>query len=100
MIKMAIGSREKTEYAKHQIRAIVRRLPGITQQEILDTILEYKMPGNWYQQKVSRLLWRMILDGNPLEERSEFDARFGRKVLKYYYKDDTQKSRKNSGRRA
>ncbi len=95
-----LGRAQKTDYAKHQIRAVLRRSPGITQQELLDTILEYKMPGNWYQQKVSRLLWRMILDGNPLEERSEFDARFGRKVLKYYYKDDTQKSRKNSGRRA
>lgn len=51
--------RSEKEFNKYQLRSIIRHNPGITSSELLYTLTEYKMVGNWYQQKISRLLLEM-----------------------------------------
>lgn len=74
-----------TEFEKHQLRIILRNNPGITQKEILYHIENYKMPGHWYHQKVSRILQHMILNGEPIKEISKYNNQLGRSVYTYYY---------------
>jgi len=50
---------KKKDFSKLQLHAIISANPGITTEEILKYISYYKMPGNWYPMKISRLIKEM-----------------------------------------
>lgn len=50
---------KKKEFEKSQLRAIISSNPKITTDGILKYISYYKMPGNWYPMKISRLIKEM-----------------------------------------
>lgn len=74
-----------TEFEKHQLRIILRNNPGITQAEILQHIKDLKMPGNWYQVKISRLLIEMKTNGENIIKQPYYRHDIKMWEYKYYY---------------